>query len=96
MDEDEEKLSASEILDLAYSARKAIVITRYLWPKLERQAAQLEAEVLGSEKLTPDEREKKRVKAKTLREVLGTIDADINSLEQQLKKRGIESEEASS
>lgn len=93
---EEEPLNALEILELAIQAKKSPAIKNYLFPKLERQAAQLESEVLGSEKLTPEEREKRRIKAKALREVLGTIDADISSLELQLKKRGFESEEASS
>lgn len=93
---EEEPLNALEILELAIQAKKSPAIKNYLFPKLERQAAQLESEVLGSEKLTPEEREKRRIKAKALREVLGTIDADISSLELQLKKRGLESEEASS
>jgi len=93
---EEEPLNALEILELAIQAKKSPAIKNYLFPKLERQAAQLESEVLRSEKLTPEEREKRRIKAKALREVLGTIDADISSLELQLKKRGFESEEASS
>jgi hypothetical protein len=93
---EEEPLSALEILEMAIQAKKSPSIKTYLFPKLERQAGQLESEVLGSEKLTAEEREKRRIKAKTIREVLGTIDADISSLELQLKKRGLDGEEASS
>jgi hypothetical protein len=94
--EDSDPLSALEILELAIQAKNSPGISKYLFPKIERQTAQLESEVLNSEKLTPEEREKRRMKAKTLREVLSMIDADISSLELQLKKRGLDAEETSS